>query len=174
MGKLIQSGDFNIPPPSALPNSTIVLPNYLIGDDAFALAETMMKPYCRKQCLQDDSKAVFNYRLCRARRTVENAFGIMASYFRIFFTPINVKPSTIDKIVLACCALHNLMRSEKIPSPSEAVFGSIDECRLPTENLLPLRMTHGRNRNTAVLIRDQLKDYLNGTGAVSWQDRMIN
>lgn len=35
----------------------------------------------------DQSKAIHNYRHSQARRTTENAFGIMSSYFRIFFYP---------------------------------------------------------------------------------------
>lgn len=50
---------------------------------------------------------IFNYRLSRARRIVENAFGIMVSKFRIYRTPIYLCPDKVDKIVKATCALHN-------------------------------------------------------------------
>ncbi|KAJ8946636.1 hypothetical protein NQ314_008808 [Rhamnusium bicolor] len=53
---------------------------------------------------------ILNYRLCRARRVVENAFGILASGFRIFLQPINVNVDKIDIIILACCVLHNFLR----------------------------------------------------------------
>lgn len=99
MGKMIESDNFNLPPPAALPHTNVIVPHFMIGDEAFALTKNMMKPYPRQQSLLDPSKAIYNYRHSRARRTTENAFGIMSSYFRIFFTPINVKPETIDKII---------------------------------------------------------------------------
>nr|CAI5843193.1 unnamed protein product [Callosobruchus analis] len=41
-----------------------------------------MKPYQQKGISHEEK--IFNYRLCRARRVVENVFGILASRFRIF------------------------------------------------------------------------------------------
>ena len=45
---------------------------------------------------------MFNYRLSEARRIVENAFGLLASVFRIFRKPLIIKPSTTEDITLAC------------------------------------------------------------------------
>nr|CAI5858212.1 unnamed protein product [Callosobruchus analis] len=56
------------------------------------------------------NKKIFNYRLCRARRVVENVFGILASRFRIFLQPIAIHIESIDAVVLACCTLHNFLR----------------------------------------------------------------
>jgi hypothetical protein len=50
-------------------------------------------------------KSVYNYRLCRARRYVECAFGILSSKWRIFQRPLNVSP-----IVNACVVLYNFVR----------------------------------------------------------------
>jgi len=41
-----------------------------------------MKPFPGNH-LQGSPQRVFNYRLSRARRVVENAFGIMASVLRV-------------------------------------------------------------------------------------------
>lgn len=172
MGRLINSGNFNIPPPAALPGTDIVLPNVILGDEAFALTTSMMKPFPRQQSLYDRSKTKYNYRHCRARRTTENAFGIMSSYFRIFFTPISTIPEKIDKIVLAACILHNMMRQERISSPAEEIFGSTDDIILPMENLIPITAGAGRPTRQATVIRDKFMEYFNGVGAVAWQDRM--
>ena len=67
----------------------------------------MLKPYARN--VLDDSKRIFNYRLSRARRTIENAFGIMASRFRIFRRPIISTPENVKNIVKAAVALHNFL-----------------------------------------------------------------
>ena len=55
---------------------------------------------------------VFNYRLSRARRTVENAFGILANRFRVFITPIALSPEKVETITLAGCVLHNYHRTQ--------------------------------------------------------------
>ena len=42
------------------------------------------------------------------RRVTENAFGIMASVFRVFYSKINLSPKKATKVVLAAVVLHNL------------------------------------------------------------------
>ena len=53
-----------------------------LADERFALKANMMHPY-PKSC-SDRSEIMFNYRLSRARRGIENSFGILATQFRIF------------------------------------------------------------------------------------------
>ena len=53
---------------------------------------------------------VFNYRLSRARRVSENAFGILVAKWRMFRRPIVAEPKTVDNIVKAACVLHNFLR----------------------------------------------------------------
>jgi len=173
MGKRINNGLFNIPEPAALPYTDIKLPNIILGDEAFALSKNMMKPFSRQQSFYDRTKTVYNYRLSRARRTTENAFGVMCSYFRIFHTPIATHPDRIDNIILASCILHNLMRSEKIPAPLETAFGATIEVQLPKHNLSSFVPTTGRPNTEGAFIRDKFKDYFNGIGAVQWQNNMI-
>ena len=57
-----------------------------------------------------EENAIFNYRLSRARRVIENAFGIMASRWRIFRSPILAKVETVEKIIKAAVCLHNYLR----------------------------------------------------------------
>lgn len=79
-GRKIINNEFNIPPSQTLPQTNIVLPHVVLGDEAFALHENLMKPFPRRQSMNDQSKAVYNYRLSRARRTTENSFGIMCIF----------------------------------------------------------------------------------------------
>ena len=65
------------------------LPFNVIGDDTFSISTQVMKPYPQRNL--DRTKRIFNYRTFRARRTVENAFGILANRFHVFLLPIQSK-----------------------------------------------------------------------------------
>ena len=53
------------------------MPYVCVGNDAFGLKPRMMNTYPLQNLPVD--KRVYNYRLSRARRVVENVFGIAAS-----------------------------------------------------------------------------------------------
>ena len=103
--KAIESGKMFIPQPSLVNNK--VLPYTLVGDEIFPLKTWLMKPYPGKGL--SESQNVFNYRLSRCRRTIENAFGIYAARWRIFRRPIRASISTVDAIVKATLCLHNYL-----------------------------------------------------------------
>lgn len=171
-GQKIKDNTFNIPPPTPLPSTNTILPNVILGDEAFALHTNLMKPYPRDQSLKDNKKRVFNYRLSRARRTTENAFGILCAYFRVFFTPIAVQPDTIDSLITSACILHNILRASKIMAPAQVDFNELGDLKLPDQNLLPITAGHfGRTPDNASKIREEFKNYFNSkVGATSWQN----
>ena len=70
---------------------------YFVGDHAFPLRRYLLKPYGYNNLTI--KQRIFNYRLSRARRIAENAFGILASKLRIFERPTDHKPDTVDLIV---------------------------------------------------------------------------
>ena len=88
-----------------LPNDNQDVPYFLVGDDAFAL----MKPYSARNLNRQER--IFNYRLYRARRVVENAFGILANRFQALLTIMCHHADTVRLIVKDCILLHNVMRS---------------------------------------------------------------
>ena len=64
-------------------------------------------PHGKKQNRLAYDKSIFNYRLSRARRIVENTFGILAQRFRVFDRRIHMDDHSVIKIVNATCVLHN-------------------------------------------------------------------
>lgn len=75
--KALEANTVGLPDPEPLPNDNKPVPYHMVADDAFALRTWMMKPFQRRHMSREER--VFNYRLSRARRVVENSFGIMSS-----------------------------------------------------------------------------------------------
>jgi hypothetical protein len=65
----------------------------------------MTRPYSGRQL--NEKEAVFNYRLSRARRVIENSFGILAARWRIFRCPILTKPEHVEVFTKAVISLHS-------------------------------------------------------------------
>lgn len=149
------------PLPQILPKSDIILPHVILGDEAFSLNEHMMKPFCKNQALKDSKKRNFNYRLSRARRVSENAFGILCTTFRIFFTPIHIKPETVDLIITVCCYLHNMLRKEYSSAHAYNAEDNIEDLQLPTENMIPLTGTGGFDKAAGFQVRSGFTNYFN-------------
>lgn len=180
-GKALSDKSLQIPKPASLPNSERIVPFVFVGDDAFALTENFMKPY--SQTGLTVSKRIFNYRLSRARRVVENAFGILVSKFGVFQRPIALSPEKSQIIVLACCYLHNYLRRNQSQrymcsnsidvedfESGSIVEGSWRTTARPTS----LRTTHARNSPTiAKAIRDSYCDFFNNEGQISWQHKFV-
>jgi hypothetical protein len=105
-GSVFRNSAFNI----AMQRNQLNLPKdfLFVGDDAFPFRRYLLKPYGNNNLTI--KQRIFNYHLSRARRIAENAFGILASRFRIFERPIGHKPDTVDLIVQCACAIHNWLR----------------------------------------------------------------
>lgn len=64
----------NVPPPKNLPGTDDPMDFVLLGDEAFPLQKNLLRPFAGRD-LNTMVKKRFNYRLSRARRMIENAFG---------------------------------------------------------------------------------------------------
>lgn len=169
----------NIPPPEIIDGMDEPLPYYLLGDDAFSLTTNLMKPYPSSGLTSQ--QRVFNYRLSRGRRIIENTFGILVSKFQIFQRNIKMLPLGVERVILASVVLHNFMRVKcgKTYIPREAVDQEINgelvsgawrQDTLPLESITST--TGGNTYVRAKQMRNALANYfLTRQGEVSWQYR---
>ncbi|KAG1934126.1 protein ALP1-like [Pimephales promelas] len=171
----------NVPPPEPLPGSNISLPYAFIGDEAFPLRIDLMKPYPFRNL--DHGQRIFNYRLSRARRTVENAFGILANRLRVFLSNIALEPEKVTTVTLAALCVHNFLRKKASDVYLPSAFADVED---DNHNIVPgawrrdgelpsVAASSARNATTAAKNqRDNLKAYfLSPAGSVSWQENMI-
>lgn len=113
-GEDLKNNKIPFPTTSNLPGCTEEMPYFFVGDSAFPLSTNLMRPYSGK--MLNVVKAVFNFRLSRARRIIENTFGVMAARWRIYHRTITALPSTVDNIVKATTCLHNFIRRSSLAS----------------------------------------------------------
>lgn len=153
----LRNNTLNLPKGTTkLPGSEIQTPCFFVADDAFALTEYMMKPYSKRYL--NNKEKIFNYRLSRARRTIENAFGILAARWRIFRKPIAVNPCTVDSIIISTICLHNFLKSVNDKQPaSKRLYcpPNFVDCEDENGNLTP-----GAWRSAENNIQDIGKDLL--------------
>ena len=108
LGIAINDGTLNLPSPRRLDyNSNKLYPYVFVGDDAFPMKPCLLKPNPGQQLSMEER--VFNYRLSRARRIVENAFGIATARFRVFRRPICAHVDTANAVTKAIVVLHNYL-----------------------------------------------------------------
>ncbi|XP_069588624.1 uncharacterized protein [Ranitomeya imitator] len=165
MGRRVYGNNFNFPPPQPLPNTQgPPLPFVMVGDEAFQMCENLLKPYSSRDL--DHTRRIYNYRLTRARRTVECSFGILVAKWRILAKAINLKVETVDEVVKACVVLHNYIMAKERPHIE------LDE---PVSHPLPDFQHHPMRSTAAVgLMRDQFAAYfVSDIGRVSWQDNVV-
>lgn len=167
----------NIPKDKPLPDMDESMP-YVLLVDAFPLQQHILKPYSLRNLTHHEQ--IYNYRLSRGRMVVKNAFGILASRFRVLLSTIYLPVDTVQIVTLACCTLHNYLSHEN----GAYLHGALD-----IENTVNHTITPGEWRNNAQLrdiesinirpcrnaihVRDEFKRYFNTVGAVEWQERMI-
>lgn len=135
----------NVPAPTHIPDIRIQTPMMLVGDEAYPLRPYLMKPFSSRGL--SASERVFNYRLSRARRVVENAFGILANRFRIFHCAMQMSPSSAEDVILAACTLHNYLRNKAIHDLDDDEKDSHDSAATPILWVNHQPRDTGRNYN---------------------------
>ncbi|GFT35194.1 DDE Tnp4 domain-containing protein [Trichonephila clavipes] len=149
-----------------------MFPFLLIGNEAFPLKNNLMRPYPGVALSKD--KAIFNYRLSRARMCVENAFGIMASCFRIFRKPLMSSLESSTFTVAAAVCLHNYIKSaeEGVPlcerrycpldyADNVSPDGNINDGRWRTEEALAINRLSRTGSNMYSRQAEDIRTLLN-------------
>lgn len=169
LGRGMDNKTLHVPPSVSLPGAAHLgdVPYAMVADAAFPLKPYLMRPFPGQNL--SHQKRIFNYRLSRARMVVENAFGILASRWRIFHRRINLHPKNVDTVVMAACILHNFLLA-----PTENVR-LLEEAEEVGRRMAPVRNMGGnRASREACAVRECFVTFFTSPeGVVSWQDRMV-
>lgn len=159
MGKKFDNGDFDLPEDVPLREQTEATPHVLIGDEAFGLKPYLMRPFPYMQSKNDPLKDKYNYNLCRARRVVENCFGILSMKWRVFLRSIEIKEGNIKHIVSAACLLHNFLRRKNCDEKYREELLQQEPLEAEMFPIQPLRLA--RAANVSYAIRERFVEYFN-------------
>lgn len=155
-------------------------PFVFVGDEAFPLLPNLMRPFPgRNTSLLTKEKSAFNYRLSRARRVVENAFGILSSRWRIYRRPIIASKTTVLGIIKATVVLHNWLRAKKLieyvnpdllDSDAGQTFRPGRWRREESGGMQSIQRVGSNNASrSAVEIREKFSEYFNEVDVLPWQ-----
>lgn len=170
----LTNNSLQLPPDEKPKDSTIKLPYVFVGDEAFALKRNFLKPFNKKQLNYE--RMVFNYRLSRARRIVENAFGILSNRFRLFHSAISLKDiELVNILVLTCCYLHNFLRRRSQNSYTPDLNDTNSDGIIELQGLVDLQVdtNSGNISNDAKYCRNKFVEYFVNEGRVEWQDDSV-
>ncbi|KAJ8375576.1 hypothetical protein SKAU_G00061560 [Synaphobranchus kaupii] len=169
-GQALLHQAMDLPADKPLPGAEEATPYVFVGDEAFPLRRCMMRPFPGQRLSPE--QRIFNYRLSRARRMVECAFGILASQWRLYRRVLGVSPEVAEVVVKATCILHNFIRwhsaDEEDPSSTvmnlESSTGMQDISRLSSNN----------TSRDAIAVREKFTAYFSSpTGEVPWQHTVV-
>lgn len=106
----------------------------------------------------------------------------MSAKWRVLLTRIGTSPMVADKIVKACCALHNFLidesQRENAGNPTAMADRDGDDGAwrdMVGQGLAPVAVGRRNNRapNDALAQRLDLVRYFTNEGALDWQDERI-
>lgn len=129
------------------------------------------------------SQRIFNYRLSRARRIVENVFGIMSAVFRVLTKPLLLESQKASIVGMTCALLHNFLRQSETSRSNYSPLGAFDReeegniiqdtWREENENMssfLPIQRVPRKPSLAVKDVRDKFAEYFITNGTVAWQE----
>jgi len=178
--KQIENKSLRILQPLPLPQRNMYVPYVMVADNVFPLTENIMKPFSGMHTTGSKER-IFNYRLSRCRRVVENVFGITSSVFRVLRKPLLLEPQKAEIVVLTIVYLHNFLRKSKVSRNIYNPPGSFDveedgqliegRWRQNVQPLQPLVNVPRRSKASAQDIRNEFATYFISNGAIPWQNK---
>ena len=169
-GQALENGTLSIPNPRPITGTTQpALPFIIFGNAAFPLKENILHPYPGKNLSED--RVVFNFRLSRARRIIENTFVVLATRWRLFRKAIISDPNKVISYTKAAIAVHNFLRTTEstVYCPPDFIDGEDGSGNImngswrqdedPCMDLEPLRNC-GSNRSVCTIATFQNVFYL--------------
>lgn len=173
-GKSWLSHDKNLELPESqnLPSTYISFPVVLVADEAFPLKENLLRPFPGKNLTE--RQRIFNYRLSRARRVSENAFGITAHTWRILLKRIEVNVKFATVITVACCTLHNFLITETTESQNSSNYTSTAQFSREKAGNNTTSGLYARPNRKALDVHNAYADwFVSPAGEVPWQFEAI-
>ena len=139
----------------------------------------MLKPYAKTKLTH--AERIFNYRLSRARRIIENSFGILGAKCRIFRTTINASLSLTEKIISSTVCLHNWLRNHSSNTYIENSLvdrddrGTIIKGQWRSDETVfqPISCNSYNSTTAAKKTREKFTHYFVNSGAVDWQNDAV-
>lgn len=133
----------------------------------------------------------FYYRLSRARRCIENAFGILSSRWRVLRKPLCASLEICEAITQATVVLHNFLQASEQQMPLHErrycptgfadyvdMHGRLNEGLWRNEGVSLKsvnRLSSNNYSRTARTYRDILSEFfVSKEGWVSWQEDYVN
>lgn len=188
LGSALMSGNLDIPPQRNLPGTNIPFTHFVVADSAFPLHKNLIRPFAGVHL--EEKCNIFNYRISRARRTIESTFGILSQRWRVLLRPIVASLEVSELIVQATVVLHNYLQTSELEIPAGqrnyCPTGKVDHYNDEGELILGdwsnqknLQSVHKMGSNNATVLaknqRNILADYfVSDAGEVEWQYSYVN
>lgn len=177
MGINFTNNLYDLPSPAPLPGTNIRVPYAVVADDIYPLKPYLMKPFPGRGLTKQ--QRIFNGRLSRARRCIENTFGIMTNTWRRLRTDVIASRENACRYFRAICCMHNFCRmevdhrqhanAETFDDDGELIIGGLGKLQPMSDQRKNTKDNHPSHSTSHQ--RQLLCDFVNGVGAVPWQEQ---